>query len=116
MLLWNAIGAVCIIGWHTVMAIILFLSLKFLGLFRIASKLEISGLDKPYHNEPAYDLKGGDTENPSVRILRIINAADSRNIIANTNDQNFITNEAPREDTESPNSTSRWEQKGYYHN
>ena len=55
-LIWNCIGAAVIIGWYAVTSIILFYGLKKFGLFRIAAKLEKSGLDVPYHQEPAYIL------------------------------------------------------------
>ena len=54
MLVWNAIGGGVIIGYYLITAAILFFGLKQLGLFRIKTKLEITGLDQPYHNEPAY--------------------------------------------------------------
>ena len=53
-LIWNSIGAAIIIAWHAVCGSIMFFVLKKLGLFRIAAKLEESGLDVPYHDEPAY--------------------------------------------------------------
>ena len=53
-LIWNSIGAAIIIAWHAVCGSIMFFILKRLGLFRIAAKLEESGLDVPYHDEPAY--------------------------------------------------------------
>ena len=54
MLIWNSIGAGTIIAWHAICGGIMFFTLKKLGLFRIAAKLEQSGLDVPYHDEPAY--------------------------------------------------------------
>ena len=54
MLIWNVIGAACIMVWHATCSAILFITLKKLGLFRIPSKLEQSGLDEIYHREPAY--------------------------------------------------------------
>ena len=54
MLVWNAIGGGVITGYYLITAAILFFGLKQLGLFRIKTKLEITGLDQPYHNEPAY--------------------------------------------------------------
>ena len=53
-MIWNLIGAVAIIGWYLVASTVLFLGLKILGLFRIAEHLERTGLDAPYHSEPAY--------------------------------------------------------------
>ena len=53
-MIWNLIGAAAIIGWYLVASTLLFLGLKILGLFRIAEHLERTGLDAPYHSEPAY--------------------------------------------------------------
>ena len=62
MLIWNVIGGACIIVWHAICSAVLFITLKKLGLFRIPSKLEKSGLDEIYHREPAYrfDSRRGD--------------------------------------------------------
>lgn len=54
MLMWNAIGALCIITWNTVTSTILFVSLDKADLFRVPAAAELAGLDIIKHNEPAY--------------------------------------------------------------
>ena len=49
-----SIGGGIIIAWHAICGGIMFFALKQLGLFRISAKLEQTGLDETYHNEPAY--------------------------------------------------------------
>ena len=55
MLLWNGIGGLVLMGYHLVTSAVLFLTLEKLGLFRVAPKDEITGLDAVKHQEKAYD-------------------------------------------------------------
>ncbi len=56
MLLWNFVGAVCILCYYIVMSSILFLGLDRMGLFRVDPQAETQGLDIIKHNEKAYDF------------------------------------------------------------
>ena len=56
MLIWNSIGGAAIIVWHAVFGAITFFLLSKMGSFRIDANLELIGLDKLYHNEPAYNF------------------------------------------------------------
>ena len=54
MIIWNPIGALCLVAWHLVTAGILFTALHRLDLFRVPSNQEVEGLDIIKHDEPAY--------------------------------------------------------------
>eukprot|EP00090_Calanus_glacialis_P004420 TRINITY_DN13299_c0_g1_i1.p1 TRINITY_DN13299_c0_g1~~TRINITY_DN13299_c0_g1_i1.p1 ORF type:complete len:111 (+),score=22.90 TRINITY_DN13299_c0_g1_i1:174-506(+) len=56
MLVWNAAAAASFIVWNTLCGVLLFGSLKVLGLFRVDEAHEIEGLDVVKHNEPAYPI------------------------------------------------------------
>ena len=66
MLIWNSIGGAAIIVWHAVFGAITFFLLSKMGSFRIDATLEIIGLDKLYHNEPAYDFTKQSNSNLNV--------------------------------------------------
>ena len=55
MLMWNSIGAVCIIFYYLVISAVFFYTLDKAGLFRVDAKAEVVGLDIVKHNEKAYD-------------------------------------------------------------
>ena len=55
MLLWNAIGGVCIIAWNLCITFAVCFTLKWINLFRVKESDELRGLDfASYSNEPAY--------------------------------------------------------------
>lgn len=54
MLLWNAIGAACLIVFHAITGALLFIALNQLDLFRVKPAQELEGLDIIKHDEPAY--------------------------------------------------------------
>jgi len=53
-LLWNSIGALVLIVWYGFLSFLVFWGLNMLGIYRVDPKLELMGLDAPYHKEPAY--------------------------------------------------------------
>jgi ammonia channel protein AmtB len=64
MLLWNAIGAACIVSWNFVITLAVCLILKKFNLLRVREKDELNGLDfSKKHNEPAYTGGQLDIEN-----------------------------------------------------
>ena len=69
MLIWNSIGGGVIIVWHAVFGAITFFLLLKMGSFRISAILEQAGLDKLYHNEPAYNFT---KQNGNIKISIIL--------------------------------------------
>jgi len=59
---WNLTGAVCIIAWTAANCIIMFGSMKVFGVLRVSEEVEIAGMDRLKHGEPAYPL--GSYEEP----------------------------------------------------
>ncbi|XP_068081982.1 putative ammonium transporter 1 [Anabrus simplex] len=59
MLLVNRIvGAAAIIGWSGALSIVMFGTLKIMGVFRVTPEQEMQGLDLALHNEPGYPPMG----------------------------------------------------------
>ena len=54
MLAWNAVGLGSIVAWNSICSLILFGSLKQVGLLRVTEAQEVMGLDKAKHNELSY--------------------------------------------------------------
>ena len=59
MLLWNVIGAICLILFHATVSGVMFKTLSKLDLFRVSPSAEMAGLDIVKHNEPAYGFGTG---------------------------------------------------------
>ena len=59
MLLWNIIGAICLILFHATISGIMFKTLSKFNLFRVSPSAEMAGLDIVKHNEPAYGFGTG---------------------------------------------------------
>ena len=53
---WNLLGAVTIIAWTGCTCTILFGTMKLIGLLRVSEEVEIAGMDKIRHGEPAYPV------------------------------------------------------------
>ncbi|CAL4102206.1 unnamed protein product, partial [Meganyctiphanes norvegica] len=51
---WNGIGMLAIIGWTSVLCIIMFSLLRYMGLLRVSTEVELRGLDIMKHGESAY--------------------------------------------------------------
>ncbi|KAH9513748.1 ammonium transporter Amt1 [Bulinus truncatus] len=56
-LAWQLVAVSSIILWTGSLAIILFGTLKILGIFRVSEEIEKKGLDIARHNQPAYPLE-----------------------------------------------------------
>ncbi|KAG8309934.1 ammonium transmembrane transporter activity protein [Homalodisca vitripennis] len=54
----NVLGGAAIVTWSVLCSILLFGSLRLLGLLRVSEEQEIQGLDVSKHKEPAYPVKG----------------------------------------------------------
>ena len=53
---WNLAGALAIIAWVGATSLLLFGSLRLLGVLRVSELVEIAGLDGFHHGEDAYPL------------------------------------------------------------
>ncbi|XP_069195389.1 putative ammonium transporter 1 [Procambarus clarkii] len=53
-LAWNIVGALAIVAWSGGLCLLMFGSLRLLGLLRVPPEMEIAGMDILKHGEPAY--------------------------------------------------------------
>lgn len=66
---WNLMGAVAIFSWSAAVSTLLFGSMRLLGVLRVSAEVEIAGLDKLKHGEPAYPVKGySSCEHPVTKL------------------------------------------------
>lgn len=55
---WNVLGAAAIMSWTAGTCSILFGLMRLMGVLRVSERVELAGLDKVKHGEPAYPMEG----------------------------------------------------------